>query len=217
MREEQKHTFTESAGFPHREPKPLRLHPSNLSMQETPFELSNVYFQGPYGKGPDPAPSQVIHLSNLDRFLSLATPLLSGVSLKTPLHKMTLKTVLGMFKLVSNYGLKLHCSNNPAASLGDKSVMCTFVPTLSSLVLVAQGKHGRRYQYHEEAPVYMRKSLDKQLCEVFKAHPELRGALPFSSISPFTSHMSIVDFKGEESEMKASEESWFAINWSLLK
>ena len=65
--------------------------------------------------------------------------------------------------------------------------------------------------------MYMRKSFDKQLCEVFKAYPELRGALPFSSISPFTSHMSIVDFKGEESEMKASEESWFAINWSLLK
>ena len=138
MREEEKHTFTESAGFPHREPKPLRFHPSNPSMQAAPFELSNVYFQGHYGKGPDPAPSQAIHLSNLDRFLSLATPLLLGVNLKIPLHKMPLKTVLGMFKVVSNYGLKLHCSSNSAAtSLGDKSVMCTFVPSLSSLVLVA--------------------------------------------------------------------------------
>lgn len=129
---------------------------------------------------------------------------------------MTLKTVFGMFKSVSNYGLKLHCSNN-APYLGDQSVMCTFVPTLSSLVVVAQGKYARNYQYHEEVPVYMRKSFDKQVSELFKANPELRKALPFSSSSHFTEQMSILDFKGgDDSEMKASE-SWFAINWSLLK
>ena len=84
-------------------------------MQASTFEFNNVCLQGSYGKGPDPAPSQTIHLSNLDRFLSLATPLLSCGSLKIPLHKMTLNTVFGMFKSVSNYGLKLHSSNNAAS------------------------------------------------------------------------------------------------------
>lgn len=94
--------------------------------------------------------------------------------------------------------------------------MCTFVPTLSSLVVASHGRQARSYQYHEEAPVYMRKSFDKQVCDFFKAHPELRKALPFSSLSPFTDQMSIVDFKGDKSEMNALD-SWFAINWSLLK
>ena len=38
------------------------------------------------------------------------------------------------------------------------SILCTFVPTLSSLVVVTA--KGNRYEYHEDAPVYMRKSLD---------------------------------------------------------
>jgi hypothetical protein len=66
-----------------------------------------------------------------------------------------LEMLFKMFKGVSTYGLKLHCvsadeskATTSRVPQKQQSMLCTFVPTLSSIVIV-NGKGGR-YEYHDE-------------------------------------------------------------------